>query len=405
MKDKTSRCTGHGIQTASAPDAMLTAGITTLFSLTCALAVANVYSAQPLLDSMAVSLKVAPGMIGGVITATQLGYAIGLLFLAPLGDWLNRKYVAMTQLLLSAAALVVAGLSPNIATLLGAMLIVGLMAVVVQLMVAWVAILATPQKRGQAVGTLTSGIVSGILLSRFISSAIADIAGWRAVYLTAACMMLLMTGVVWKVMPSPSKQSQPQKSTYLSLLKSVFQLYITEPQLRKRGILALLIFAAFSMLWTTMVMPLTALSLSHTQAGMFGLAGLAGVLAASRAGKWADQGWAQRTTGLALALLALSWLPIAYVETSLLWLLVGVIALDFAVQAVHVSNQSLIIAARPAAASRLVGAYMCFYSLGSAAGAIVATQLYSHWGWQAVCLAGAAVSACAFLVWSGSRRS
>lgn len=405
MKDKTSRCTGHGIQTASAPDAMLTAGITTLFSLTCALAVANVYSAQPLLDSMAVSLKVAPGMIGGVITATQLGYAIGLLFLVPLGDWLNRKYVAMTQLLLSAAALVVAGLSPNIATLLGAMLIVGLMAVVVQLMVAWVAILATPQKRGQAVGTLTSGIVSGILLSRFISGAIADIAGWRAVYLTAACMMLLMAGVVWKVMPSPSKQSQPQKSTYLSLLKSVFQLYITEPQLRKRGILALLIFTAFSMLWTTMVMPLTALSLSHTQAGMFGLAGLAGVLAASRAGKWADQGWAQRTTGLALALLALSWLPIAYVETSLLWLLVGVIALDFAVQAVHVSNQSLIIAARPAAASRLVGAYMCFYSLGSAAGAIVATQLYSHWGWQAVCLAGAAVSACAFLVWSGSRRS
>ncbi|CAM7991090.1 putative arabinose efflux permease AraJ, MFS family [Klebsiella quasipneumoniae subsp. similipneumoniae] len=405
MKDKTSRCTGHGIQTASAPDAMLTAGITTLFSLTCALAVANVYSAQPLLDSMAVSLKVAPGMIGGVITATQLGYAIGLLFLVPLGDWLNRKYVAMTQLLLSAAALVVAGLSPNIATLFGAMLIVGLMAVVVQLMVAWVAILATPQKRGQAVGTLTSGIVSGILLSRFISGAIADIAGWRAVYLTAACMMLLMAGVVWKVMPPPSKQSQPQKSTYLSLLKSVFQLYITEPQLRKRGILALLIFAAFSMLWTTMVMPLTALSLSHTQAGMFGLAGLAGVLAASRAGKWADQGWAQRTTGLALALLALSWLPIAYVETSLLWLLVGVIALDFAVQAVHVSNQSQIIAARPAAASRLVGAYMCFYSLGSAAGAIVATQLYSHWGWQAVCLAGAAVSACAFLVWSGSRRS
>lgn len=405
MKDKTSRCTGHGIQTASAPDAMLTAGITTLFSLTCALAVANVYSAQPLLDSMAVSLKVAPGMIGGVITATQLGYAIGLLFLVPLGDWLNRKYVAMTQLLLSAAALVVAGLSPNIATLFGAMLIVGLMAVVVQLMVAWVAILATPQKRGQAVGTLTSGIVSGILLSRFISGAIADIAGWRAVYLTAACMMLLMAGVVWKVMPPPSKQSQPQKSTYLSLLKSVFQLYITEPQLRKRGILALLIFAAFSMLWTTMVMPLTALSLSHTQAGMFGLAGLAGVLAASRAGKWADQGWAQRTTGLALALLALSWLPIAYVETSLLWLLVGVIALDFAVQAVHVSNQSLIIAARPAAATRLVGAYMCFYSLGSAAGAIVATQLYSHWGWQAVCLAGAAVSTCAFLVWSGSRRS
>ena len=188
MKCKASRCTGQRIQTASVPDTMLTTGITALFSLTCALAVANVYSAQPLLDSMAVSLKVSPGMIGSVITATQAGYAIGLLFLVPLGDWLNRKYVVMSQLLLSVAALVAAGLSPNIATLLGAMLIVGLMAVVVQVLVAWVAILATPQKRGQAVGTLTSGIVSGILLSRFISGAIADIAGWRAVYLTAACL-------------------------------------------------------------------------------------------------------------------------------------------------------------------------------------------------------------------------
>ncbi len=146
-------------------------------------------------------------------------------------------------------------------------------------------------------GTLTSGIVSGILLSRFISGAIADIAGWRAVYLTAACLMLMIAGIVWKIMPSPPQQPQPQKPTYLSLLKSVFQLYLTEPQLRKRGILALFIFAAFSMLWTTMVMPLTALSLSHTQTGMFGLAGFAGMLAAARAGKWADQGWAQRTTG------------------------------------------------------------------------------------------------------------
>ncbi len=406
MKCKASRCTGQRIQTASVPDTMLTTGITALFSLTCALAVANVYSAQPLLDSMAVSLKVSPGMIGSVITATQAGYAIGLLFLVPLGDWLNRKYVVMSQLLLSVAALVAAGLSPNIATLLGAMLIVGLMAVVVQVLVAWVAVLATPQKRGQAVGTLTSGIVSGILLSRFISGAIADIAGWRAVYLTAACLMLVIAGVVWKIMPSPrSSRSRSRKADLPFLIEVRVSAVPHRAATEKARITALFIFAAFSMLWTTMVMPLTALSLSHTQTGMFGLAGFAGMLAAARAGKWADQGWAQRTTGLALALLTISWLPIGYAETSLLWLIAGVIALDFAVQAVHVSSQSLIIAARPAAASRLVGAYMCFYSLGSATGAIVATQLYSHWGWQAVCLAGAAVSACAFLIWSGSRQS
>ncbi|WP_236263599.1 MFS transporter [Pantoea sp. S62] len=377
--------------------------MTVLFSSTCALAVANVYSAQPLLSSMAESLTVSPGMIGSVVTATQAGYAIGLLFLVPLGDWMNPKRVVVTQLLLSVVALVVAGLSPSVTILLCAVLVIGLMAVVVQLIVAWAARLATPQKRGQAVGTLTSGIVTGILLSRFISGAIADIAGWRTVYLTSACLMLLIACVVWKVIPSPPPPQQ--KTAYFALLKSVYQLFITEPQLRKRGVFALLIFAAFSMLWTTMVMPLTARALSHTQTGMFGLAGIAGVLAASHAGKWADRGWARRTTGLALALLTFSWLPVAYAEISLLCLAAGIIALDLAVQVVHVTSQSLIIAARPEAASRMVGAYMCFYSVGSAAGALIATQLYAHWGWQAVCLAGASVSACAFLIWSGSRQS
>ena len=370
-----------------------------LFSLTCALAVANVYSAQPLLGSISLDLQVPAGMIGSVVTATQVGYAAGLIFLVPLGDRVKRKTLVVTLLLLSMLALIVAGLSPNFVTLLCAVLFIGLMAVVVQLVVAWAAILAVPQRRGKVVGTVTSGIVLGILLARFISGSIADIAGWRAVYLSAAFLMLLIACVVAKGVPATPPQVPP--SSYLSLLASAFRLFMTEPQLRKGGVFALLIFAAFSMLWTTMVMPLSALALSHTQIGMFGLAGVAGALAAAKAGAWADRGWGQRATGLALALLLLSWLPIAYTETSLVWLVVGIIMLDFAVQTVHVINQSTLIAARPEAASRLVGAYMCFYSIGSATGAIVATQLYACFGWQAVCLAGASVSACAFLIWLG----
>ncbi|MGC0877931.1 MFS transporter [Pantoea agglomerans] len=374
-----------------------------LFSLTSALAVANVYSAQPLLESIAASLQASPGTIGTVVTATQSGYALGLIFLVPLGDCVNRKKLVITQLLLSVLALIIAAVAPDLMTLLCAMLLVGLMAVVTQLMVAWAAMLASPEQRGQVVGSVTSGIVIGILLARFVSGMIADLAGWRAVYLTAACLLLLISFILAKVLPATAGQTQ--RTSYPHLLLSVFRLFLTEPQLRKRGILALLIFAAFSMLWSSMVLPLTALSLSHTQTGMFGLAGLAGALAASRAGAWADLGLGQRATGLALALLTFSWLPIAALQTSLLLLIFGVILLDFAVQTVHVINQSLIVAARPEAASRLVGAYMCFYSLGSALGAIAATQLYTHWGWQAVCYAGAAVSASAFLCWSGVRHS
>ncbi|WP_312558962.1 MFS transporter [Atlantibacter hermannii] len=392
-----------GEEGTAANAAPLSPRILFLFSLTCALAVANVYSAQPLLASMAESLNVLPGSMGAVITATQTGYAVGLIFLVPLGDRINRKMLVIVQLMLSVLALTAAALAANFTMLLGAMLLVGLMAVVAQLMVAWAATLAAPEQRGKVVGSVTSGIVLGILFARFVSGAIADLAGWRAVYLTAACLLLLISLTLARVMPATTTATA--RMSYLSLLLSVFRLFITEPQLRKRGILALMIFAAFSMLWTSMVMPLSAMSLSHTQTGMFGLAGVAGALAASWGGLWADRGIGQRATGLALALLTLSWLPVGLLEIALGWLVLGIIMLDFAVQTVHVINQSLIIAARPDAASRLVGAYMCFYSLGSALGAIAATQLYALWGWHAVCYAGALVSACAFLFWLGSRHS
>jgi len=315
-----------GEEGTAANAAPLSPRILFLFSLTCALAVANVYSAQPLLASMAESLNVLPGSMGAVITATQTGYAVGLIFLVPLGDRVNRKTLVIVQLMLSVLALTAAALAANFTMLLGAMLLVGLMAVVAQLMVAWAATLSAPEQRGKVVGSVTSGIVLGILFARFVSGAIADLAGWRAVYLTAACLLLLISLTLARVMPATTTATA--RMSYLSLLLSVFRLFITEPQLRKRGILALLIFAAFSILWTSMVMPLSAMSLSHTQTGMFGLAGVAGALAASRGGLWADRGIGQRATGLALALLTLSWLPVGLLEIALGWLVLGIIMWD-----------------------------------------------------------------------------
>ncbi|WP_447758972.1 MFS transporter [Pseudomonas moraviensis] len=372
---------------------------TFLFAITCAMAVANVYFAQPLLESMAASLSVSPGTIGIVVTATQAGYAVGLLFIVPLGDLLNRKKLILTQMLLSAVALCAVGLAQDWGMLLGAMVLVGLMAVVVQVVVAYAATLASPEQRGEAVGTVTSGVVLGILLARFVSGAVADLAGWRGVYFVSAALMVAMALVLFRTMPASAKP--PAQGSYWKLLGSVFELYLTERTLRVRGTFALLIFAAFSVLWTSMVLPLSAppLSLSHTQIGLFGLAGVAGALAAARAGRLADQGLGNRTTGVALALLTLSWLPTAFVESSLLAMVVGVVLLDFAVQAVHVTNQSLIFAARPDAQSRLVGAYMCFYSMGSGLGAIAATYTYAHFGWVAVCLLGAGISVVALFYW------
>lgn len=378
---------------------------TLLFAVTCAMAVANVYFAQPLLESMAASLSVSPATIGIVVTATQAGYALGLLFIVPLGDLLNRKKLMLTQMLLSALALCAVGLAQDWGRLLGAMMLVGLMAVVVQVVVAYAATLASPEQRGEAVGTITSGVVLGILLARSVSGAVADLAGWRGVYFMSAALMIGMALVLFRTLPAATVP--PAKGSYWQLLRSVFQLFLTERALRVRGTFALLIFAAFSILWTSMVLPLSAPphSLSPTQTGLFGLAGVAGALAAARAGRLADQGLGNRTTGVALVLLTLSWLPTAFVESSLLAMIAGVVLLDFAVQAVHVTNQSLIFAARPDAQSRLLGAYMCFYSVGSGLGAIAATYTYAHFGWVAVCTVGASLSAVALLYWAYLQRT
>lgn len=377
----------------------LSSPLALLFSITSGLAVANIYFAQPLLDSIAQSLDVSSATIGLVVTATQLGYALGLLLLVPLGDLLNRKKLILTQVLLSTAALAAVGAAQQWFALLGAMVAVGLFAVVVQVLVAYAATLATPSQRGRAVGTVTSGIVLGILLARFTSGVIADLAGWRAVYFVSSGLMLSIAAVLWKMLPAQSPE--PNEQSWFALLKSLAHLFISERTLQVRGLLAMLIFAAFSVLWTAMVLPLSAppLSLSHTEIGLFGLAGVAGALAARNAGRWADRGLEKRVTGIALGLLTLSWLPIAFAETSLIALVCGVIILDFAVQAVHVTNQSLIFAARPDAHSRMVGAYMCFYSLGSALGAAAATQVYVQWGWVAVSVLGALISATAVITW------
>jgi predicted MFS family arabinose efflux permease len=377
----------------------LRAWLTLLFSITCGLAVANVYFAQPLLDSMAKSLGVAPALIGVVVTMTQVGYALGLLFLVPLGDLINRKRLVLTQIVLSAIALAAVGGSSTWLVLLGAMVGVGLMAVVVQVLVAYTAVLAMPSQRGQAVGTVTSGIVLGILLARFTSGLIADLAGWRAVYFVSSGLMIALAAVLFRYMPDIPPR--PPRGSYAGLIRSLFALLLNDTVLQIRGLLALLIFAAFSVLWTAMVLPLSAppLSLSHTVIGLFGLAGVAGALAARRAGRWADRGLGQRVSGFALGLLTLSWLPIGFAQTSLFALVCGVILLDFAVQAVHVTNQSLIFAALPDAQSRMVGAYMFFYSTGSALGAAAATQTYERWGWPAVSLLGASISATAWILW------
>lgn len=392
------------IASESAQASPMSRSVALLFAIACGLAVANIYYAQPLLDAISQEFGITHSSVGLVITITQVCYALGLLLLVPLGDLLNRRWLIAGQMLVSVLALIVVGTAPTSRILFIAIAAVGLLAVVTQTLVAFAATLAAPAERGRTVGVVTSGIVIGILLARTFAGVLTDIAGWRSVYLISAGLTLIMAGVLFRVLPKdePSRESL----SYLQLLHSLFTLFAQERILRIRAVLALLIFTAFSILWTSLVLPLSAppLSLSHTAIGAFGLAGAAGALAAAQAGRLADRGLGQRTTGVALILLLLSWLPISYTEHSLPALIIGIILLDLAVQAVHVTNQSMILTVRPEARSRLTAGYMIFYSIGSATGSIASTSIYAYSGWNGVCLLGAMVSALALLFWALTRR-
>jgi predicted MFS family arabinose efflux permease len=375
-----------------------------VFAATCGISVANIYCSQPLLDAIAADFAVSHGVIGLVVSLTQIGYAAGLFFLVPLGDLVDRRRLVIAQTLLSAIALLLVGCAPNRIALLSGMVAVGLLAVVIQVLVAFTADLAAPAARGRAVGFVTSGVVIGILGARFVAGVVADIGGWRAVYLILSVLTITMSASLARALPRDLRSRASE--TYGAVLRSVPRLFLRDPFLRVRALLAFLIFAAFSTLWTSMVLPLSAppLALSHSKIGLFGLVGLAGALAAGRAGRLADQGLARWTTGVSLGLLTVSWFLIGLLPHSLVALTAGVLVLDLAVQAIHVTNQSLMFAVRPEARSRLVAGYMLFYSTGSALGAIASTAVYAGFGWGGVSLLGASFSAMAVLVWVANER-
>ncbi|MEW1797528.1 MULTISPECIES: MFS transporter [Streptomyces] len=383
---------------------VLSRGVVVLFAVACGAAVANVYYSQPLLVTMGHDFAMSPALVGSVVTLTHVGYGLGLFLLVPLGDLADRRRLIVAQLLLLVMGLAVVAAARTAAVLLVGMAATGLLAVVTQTLVAFAASLAPPAGRGRVVGLVTSGVVVGILLARTASGLIADLAGWRAVYLASAALTALLALVLYRVLPRHSG-APPTTLRYGQLLRSTITLFAQERLLRLRALFGLLIFAAFSTLWSGVALPLSGAPyfLSHGAIGALGLVGVVGALAATVAGRLNDRGLSRWTTGIALGLLTTSWVPLAFTRASLWALVVGVILLDLAVQAVHVTNQTLIYALRPDAGSRLIGGYMVFYSIGSATGALAATSLYTVAGWGAVCVLGAAFSALALLVWTFTR--
>ncbi|HFV9242095.1 TPA: MFS transporter [Enterobacter bugandensis] len=369
-----------------------------LMSVATGLAVASIYYAQPLLDTIARAFDLSASSAGFIVTAAQLGYAAGLLFLVPLGDMFERRMLIVSMTLLAAGGMLITACSQSLTMMIVGTALTGLFSVVAQILVPLAATLASPEKRGKVVGTIMSGLLLGILLARTVAGLLASLGGWRTVYWVASVLMVVMALALWRGLP---KVKQENHLNYPQLLASVFSLFTQDKLLRTRALLGCLTFANFSILWTSMAFLLAAPPFNYSEGviGLFGLAGAAGALGARPAGGLADKGKSHMTTTAGLILLLLSWAAIWYGHVSVLALIVGILVLDLTVQGVHITNQTVIYRVKPEARNRLTAGYMTSYFIGGAAGSLISASAWQHAGWSGVCGIGALVAALNLVVW------
>ena len=369
-----------------------------LMSIATGLAVASNYYAQPLLDTIARNFSLSASTAGFIVTAAQLGYAAGLLFLVPLGDMFERRMLIVSMTLLAAGGMLITASSQSLGMLILGTALTGLFSVVAQILVPLAATLAAPDKRGKVVGTIMSGLLLGILLARTVAGLLANLGGWRTVFWVASVLMALMAVALWRGLP---KMKSDTHLNYPQLLGSVFSLFINDKLLRTRAMLGCLTFANFSILWTSMAFLLAAPPFNYSEGmiGLFGLAGAAGALGARPAGGFADKGKSHLTTTMGLLLLLLSWLAIWFGHASVPMLIIGILVLDLTVQGVHITNQTVIYRIHPDARNRLTAGYMTSYFIGGAAGSLISASAWQHAGWAGVCLAGTTVAILNLLVW------
>ncbi|CAK14417.1 MFS transporter [Pseudomonas entomophila] len=367
------------------------------------LAVASNYYAQPLLHSIAEQFGLSTASAGTIVIAAQLSYGAGLLLLAPLGDLFEQRRLIVTMVLIATVGLVISACAPSLPWLILGTALTGLFSVVAQVLVPLAAALSAPEQRGRAVGTLMSGLLLGILLARTAAGFMAELGGWRSIYVLAAVLMAITALALYRSLPQHHSHAGLK---YPALIGSVFRLFVEEPVLRLRSLLGLLAFSLFALFWTPLAFLLSSAPYHYSDAviGLFGLAGAVGALAANWAGRLADRGQGAMGTTVGLVALLLAWVPLGFAQSSLVALLLGVLVLDLAVQLIHVSNQNAVIALRPEARTRLNAGYITCYFIGGALGSLLGTQLFEVHGWMGIVVAGLVIGALALVVWGLAER-
>jgi predicted MFS family arabinose efflux permease len=368
-----------------------------LFMAVCTgLIVANLYYCQPLIILIANEFKIPQAYAGTITYLTQAGYAIGLFFMVPLGDKIERKKQILMTTFASVIALIIAAMAKSFLILQIASLLIGITSIVPQLILPLAASLSAEEHRGKVVGTIMSGLLVGILLSRTLSGFIGELFGWRSMFWIAAGICLLIFFVIQNKFPVNKPQFE---GSYGQLIKSLFTLIKTQPVLREATLINVFCFAQFGAFWTTMVLLLSGGPFYFNSAtiGLFGIVGASGALAAPLVGKMGDKGNPRIAVGYGCLLMLMSFITFYFSIENVIGIIIGIVFIDIGIQGVHISNQTRVYSLLPEARNRLNTVFMSFSFLGTAAGSAYGLLLWKFGGWQAVTI-GCAVLALLSLV-------
>ncbi len=375
-----------------------------LLAFACGLIVANLYYAQTLAGPISAATGLSAQAAGLVVTLTQVGYALGLLFFVPLGDLLENRRLVVTALVFTSVALMAAALSSSAWAFLACALAIGIGSSAAQLLVPFAAHLSHEATRGQTVGRVVSGLLLGIMLARPAASLIADASSWHVVFATAAILIMALALLLHARLPQRTPHEPPR---YIALIGSLWPLWRGTPVLRRRALYQFCLFGSFSLFWTVAPMLLAGprYQLSQSAIAIFALVGMAGAVASPIAGRLADRGHTLPATAAAL-LLAIGGfaLPLLVPDATpaalaLALLALASIVLDMGVAASLVLGQRAIFNLPPQARSRLNGLYLATFFAGGALGSALGGWVFARYGWQATLLAGMAFPGVALLYW------
>jgi predicted MFS family arabinose efflux permease len=369
-----------------------------LLAVACGMAVANIYYSQPLLGRISLTFGVSQGSTELVVTLTQLGYAIGLFLLVPLGDLLENRALASRTLLVTATALLAAGLAPNFGVFLAVSVVVGISSMVAQILIPYAAHLASPADRGKVVGNVMAGLLLGILLARTVASLVAAAWGWRTIYLASAVLMVVLSVLLARMLP---RRVPELGGSYPQLMLSTLRLVREEPVLRRRAACQALLFGAFSCFWTSVGFELIqGHHLGQVGIGIFALVGAAGASAAPLAGRLGDRGYGHVGSGIALALAVAAMVLAGLGAGNLILLALAGVLLDLAVQSHQVFGQREIYELRANARARVNTVYMTSIFLGGAIATALSGTIYDSDSWIGVSMLGAVLAFIALGIWA-----